>query len=87
MYMSSELPPQPLVQSLPQGQVWSLHTQHAQTLQVLAGRIWLTMDACSEDFFMRQSDQLSLPAGRHVVVEAWSEAPAEPAVFSLALIT
>jgi quercetin dioxygenase-like cupin family protein len=81
--MSSELQPQPLVQSLPQGQVWSLHTQHAQTLQVLAGRIWLTMDACSEDFFMRQSDQLSLPAGRHVVVEAWSEAPDEVAMFSL----
>lgn len=66
--------------------VWQLRTgqvlrhplRRAETLKVCSGRLWLTangqLDAPAEDWVLQAGDQLRLPAGQEVVVEAFADA-------------
>ncbi len=50
----------------------------ARELGVTEGRLWLTLkghqDAPAQDIWLSAGDSLHLPAGSHVVVEAWPQA-------------
>ncbi|WP_447122049.1 DUF2917 domain-containing protein [Glaciimonas sp. GG7] len=52
------------------GQVVSLHTNVAETLQVTCGRVWVTVAGQSDDYWLGAGQYLNVAAGSYVVLEA-----------------
>lgn len=74
------------------GRALSLRPWQPSEIAVVHGRVWLTMTGFSRtdvpgavvDHVLQAGDRLTIPAGRHVVLEAWSpaQAPDEVVAFS-----
>ena len=52
------------------GQVLSLQTEVAETLQITCGRVWVTVSGQSDDYWLGAGQYLNVAAGSHVVLEA-----------------
>ena len=56
--------------ALDAGQVMSVQTAAAETLQVISGRVWVTVSGQSDDYWLGAGQYLNVAAGAHVVLEA-----------------
>lgn len=56
--------------ALEAGQAVSGIAGHAQTLRVLRGRVWITVEGVSHDYWLSAGDSLAAIPGRLIVVEA-----------------
>jgi len=52
------------------GQVLSIQTKVAKTLQITCGRVWITVSGQSDDYWLGAGQYLNVAAGSHVVLEA-----------------
>jgi len=52
------------------GQVLSIQTAVAETLQITCGRVWITVSGQSDDYWLGAGQYLNVAAGSHVVLEA-----------------
>ena len=52
------------------GQVLSIQTEVAETLQITCGRVWITVSGHSDDYWLGAGQYLNVAAGSHVVLEA-----------------
>ena len=57
----------PAVQTLPHGQALRLPAEPGRVLEVLSGRLWLTLDGGGHDHFLRAGDRWPLQAGPLVI--------------------
>jgi hypothetical protein len=55
---------------IPAGQAVSGIAECAQTLQIAAGDVWITVAGSSQDYWLSAGDQLALAPGRLIVMEA-----------------
>lgn len=55
---------------LPSGQAVSGIADRAQTMRILRGRVWITVEGISQDYFLQAGDTFTAIPGRLVVVEA-----------------
>lgn len=62
--------PDKQILSLTDGQLWSLQSKRMLYLQVLSGRIWLTITDDRQDYWLSAGAQIQLPASRQIVLEA-----------------
>lgn len=60
--------------SVPAGQAVSGVADGAQTLRVLRGRVWLTVEGIAHDYFLHAGDTFTAIPGRMIVVEADQDA-------------
>ncbi len=44
--------------------------EHGQTLRVICGQVWITMEGSVEDYWLSTGESLELTPGRLVVIEA-----------------
>lgn len=44
--------------------------RHGQTLRVICGQVWITMEGSVEDYWLSTGESLELTPGRLVVIEA-----------------
>jgi hypothetical protein len=51
-------------------QLVSLMLEQSQTIRIACGRVWLTIEADVNDYWLSAGDTLALAAGRHIVIEA-----------------
>ena len=58
------------VTTLSAAQVWSATPSSMLYLQVISGRIWLTVSDDAQDYWLAAGAQMQLPGGRHIVIEA-----------------
>lgn len=56
--------------TIPAGQTVSGIAECAQTLQIAAGDVWITVAGSSQDYWLSAGDQLALAPGRLIVMEA-----------------
>ena len=67
---------------LPRGHAQSLHLRESILLEVLRGRVWLTLAHDRQDYFVAAGTSLCVPAGHAVVeadgAEAWCRLQAAP---------
>jgi hypothetical protein len=52
------------------GQVLSGSAERCQTLRVVSGRVWITVEGLPMDYWLFAGDSLTIPARRLIVVEA-----------------
>jgi hypothetical protein len=45
-------------------------SNHAETLNVMKGRVWVTVEGSPDDYWLGKGDSLTIEAGRLVVIEA-----------------
>ena len=57
--------------SLRMGRAMTLQPTQASVLRISKGVAWVTLPSVPGDHFLRAGDQLRVPAGDHVVMEAW----------------
>lgn len=55
---------------IPAGQAVSGIAKEAQTLRVVSGRVWITIEGISQDYWLFTGDTLVVPPGQLAVVEA-----------------
>lgn len=60
--------------SLPAGQAVSGIADRAQTLRILRGRVWITVEGIAHDYFLHAGDTFTAIPGRLIVVEADQDA-------------
>lgn len=63
--------------SIPAGQAVSGTDAHADTLRVRHGRVWITVEGISHDYFLHAGDTFTTVPGRLTVLEADGEASVE----------
>jgi hypothetical protein len=56
--------------SLAPRQLVSLMLEQSQTIRIACGRVWLTIEADVNDYWLSAGDTLVLVPGRHIVIEA-----------------
>ena len=56
--------------SLAPRQLVSLMLEQSQTIRIACGRVWLTIEADVNDYWLSTGDTLVLVPGRHIVIEA-----------------
>lgn len=56
--------------TLPSGQAISGVADRAQTLRILRGRVWITVEGIAHDYFLHAGDTFTAIPGRLIVVEA-----------------
>lgn len=52
------------------GQAVSGVSKHAHTLRIASGRVWITVEGISHDYWLTTGDTLTVIPGRLVVIEA-----------------
>lgn len=57
---------------IPVGQAVSGIAKEAQTLRVVSGRVWITIEGISQDYWLSTGDKLVVPSGQLTVIEAES---------------
>jgi hypothetical protein len=57
------------------GRAMTLQPKQASVLRITEGAAWVTLPSVSGDHFLRAGDALHVPAGDHLVMEAWQTAP------------
>ncbi|OWW19425.1 DUF2917 domain-containing protein [Noviherbaspirillum denitrificans] len=63
--------------SLPAGQAVSGTAAHADTLRIQRGRVWITVEGISHDYFLHAGDSFTAVPGRLTVLEADGDASVE----------
>lgn len=56
--------------TLAPGQLVSIELEQALSLEVMSGRVWLTIEADSNDYWLSAEQGMDLPQDRHIVLEA-----------------
>lgn len=56
------------------GQAVSYKLRRAQSIQIVSGRVWLTVEGQLADYWLNPGEQFTLPAGRRIVIEADGQA-------------
>lgn len=52
------------------GQAVSCQVRRAQSIQIVSGRVWLTVEGQPADYWLNPGEQFTLPAGRLIVLQA-----------------
>lgn len=52
------------------GKAVSCKVRRAQTIQIITGRVWLTVEGQLADYWLKPGEQFTLPAGRLIVIQA-----------------
>jgi hypothetical protein len=63
--------------TIPAGQAVSGTAKRAETLRIQRGRVWITVEGISHDYFLHAGDSFTVVPGRLTVLEADDEASVE----------
>lgn len=51
----------------------SIRLEEKQAIRVVSGRVWITIEADANDYWLSAGEAMVLPRDRHIVIEAGSE--------------